>query len=260
MNNPIVKQNYTLINDNCFNIKKYLQDGEQVDHIICDPPYNINIDTWDNNFDIAELAKLSNELVKDTGNVIIFSGWSNVEETLLHFKKYFILHNWIIYDRIKGRGASKNLVSTREDILWFSKSKEPIFHKMYSEIPKKTTGMGEKNGQENRALTNVWSDISSIVPWSPERKELLIDGKGHPSQKPIGLMERCIKLWTNPGDTVLDFTMGTGTTGDAAIHLNRKFIGIEQDTGWFNIASNRLSSDLTQDDLTKEDIIEDYNF
>ena len=55
--------------------------------------------------------------------------------------------------------------------------------------------MGKKNGQECRALTNVWYDISPIVPWSPERN-------GHPTQKPLQLMERCVTIWTNEGDTV----------------------------------------------------------
>jgi len=58
-------------------------------------------------------------------------------------------------------------------------------------------------------------------------------------------MERCVTIWTNEGDTILDFTMGSGTTGEAALKLGRKFIGIEQDQKWFNIAQNRLAGDAT---------------
>ena len=100
-------------------------------------------------------------------------------------------------------------------------------------IPKKTGGLGKKNGQENRALTNVWYDISPIVPWSSERVN-------HPTQKPIQLMERCVDIWTNKGDLVLDFTMGSGSTGVACLNLNRKFIGIELDENYFNIAKQRI--------------------
>lgn len=93
--------------------------------------------------------------------------------------------------------------------------------------------MGKKNGQECQALTNVWYDISPIVPWSKERN-------GHPTQKPVQLMKRCVTIWTNEGDTVLDFTMGSGTTGVACQNLGRNFIGIEREKEWFEIAKERI--------------------
>ena len=102
-----------------------------------------------------------------------------------------------------------------------------------SNIPKKTGGLGKKNGEENRALSNVWTDISPIVPWSKERVS-------HPTQKPVQLMERCVKLWTNEGDLVLDFTMGSGSTGVACKNLNRGFIGIEKNEEYYEIAKKRL--------------------
>lgn len=55
-------------------------------------------------------------------------------------------------------------------------------------------------------------------------------------------MERCVTIWTNEGDTILDFTMGSGTTGEAAIKLNRKFIGIEMDKYWFDVAEKRIEN------------------
>jgi site-specific DNA-methyltransferase (adenine-specific) len=64
--------------------------------------------------------------------------------------------------------------------------------------------------------------------------------KQHPTQKPVALMEYLIKTYTNEGETVLDFTMGSGTTGVAAKNLGRKFIGIEMDEGYFDIASKRM--------------------
>ena len=147
--------------------------------------------------------------------------------------RFFNCEDWIVYDRIKGRGGKKHLVSTREDILWYSNGANYTFNKIPSTIKKKTGGLGLKNGCEFRALSNVWTDISPIVPWSPERV-------GHPTQKPIQLMERCIKLWTNENDTVLDFTMGSGSTGVACKNLNRNFIGIENNKEYFEIAERRL--------------------
>ena len=104
---------------------------------------------------------------------------------------------------------------------------------MYSNISKKTGGMGEKNGEDTRALTNVWYDISPIIPWGSEHN-------GHPTQKPYELMDRCINIWTDTGDLVLDFTMGSGTTGVAALKNDRSFIGCEINSEYFEIAKSRI--------------------
>lgn len=209
--------------------------GVQVDSIISDIPYNIGYDTWDKDFDLEINASLLRQICKPNANVIIFNGWSNVCETKQILDKFFHLEDWIIYDRIKGRGGRRHLVSTREDILWYTTGKDYTFNKISSNILKKTGGsIGTKNGNPYRALSNVWTDISPIVPWSKERVN-------HPTQKPVQLMERCVKLWTNEGDTVLDFTMGSGSTGVACINLNRDFIGIELNKTYYDLACNRLN-------------------
>lgn len=213
---------YNLVNQNI-----------QVDAIITDPPYNINQAEWDNNFDLSKIIPLCKQLLKPSGNFILFQGWSNVCETKQLLDKYFNCQDWIIYDRIKGRGGKKHLVSTREDILWYSNGDNYTFNKIPSTIKKKTGGLGLKNGCEFRALSNVWTDISPIVPWSKERVN-------HPTQKPIQLMKRCVELWTNENDLVLDFTMGSGSTGVACKELNRKFIGIDNKEEYVNIAKERL--------------------
>ena len=219
-----------LYNEDCFDVFDKLS---QVDAIIADIPYNINYTEWDKEFDVARAIECCSKLLNENGNIIIFNGYTNVCKTKEELDKYFTMQNWIIYDRIKGRGSKYNLVSTREDILWYTNGKDYTYHKMYSNIPKKTKGLGEKNGEKNRALSNVWTDISPIVPWSKERVK-------HPSQKPLALMERCVLLWTNENDTVLDFTMGSGTTGVACKKLNRNFIGIERDKEYFEIARKRI--------------------
>jgi site-specific DNA-methyltransferase (adenine-specific) len=66
------------------------------------------------------------------------------------------------------------------------------------------------------------------------------NGKVHPTQKPVALMEYLIKTYTNEGETVLDFTMGSGTTGVACVNTGRNFVGIELDTTYFDIAKNRI--------------------
>lgn len=226
-----------LYNEDCITKLKYLiKQGIKVDAIITDPPYEIgyNNESWDKtSLDWSTLYKLFYKILKPCGNLLIFQGWSNVCN-IIHSNKKFILKNWIIYDRIKGRGAKTNLVSTREDLLWFVKGNSYTYNKIPSNIVKKTGGMGIKNGCKYRALSNVWSDISPIVPWSPERVQ-------HPTQKPVALMERCVNIWTNKGDTVLDPFMGSGSTGVACKNLNRKFIGIEINKDYYGIAEERIN-------------------
>lgn len=225
---------YKLYQGNCFNLlPELIRKSIKVDAVICDPPYNIKQAEWDIAFNMTPISYWLQDICKSNANIILFQGWSNVCETKAIMDKYYMLQDWIIYDRIKGRGGKKHLVSTREDILWYTNGPDYTFNKIPSTIKKKTGGLGMKNGCEFRALSNVWTDISPIVPWSKERVN-------HPTQKPIQLMERCVELWTNPGDTVLDFCAGSGSTGVACLNKGRNFIGIELDEGYFKIAEERL--------------------
>lgn len=223
-----------LYQGDCLEVMREIPDNS-IDCIITDLPYNINQAQWDNKFPIDFAIKECARIIKPSGNIILFQGWSNVCDTicLIEHNTNWILQDWIIYDRIKGRGGKKHLVSTREDMLWYSNGSEYTFNKIPSTIKKKTGGLGLKNGCEYRALSNVWTDISPIVPWSKERVD-------HPTQKPVQLMERCVQLWSNEGDTVLDFTMGSGSTGVACKNLNRNFIGIELDDKYFEIAKEKI--------------------
>jgi len=226
---------YELINDDCM-LRLPAIENESVDLIAIDPPYEIGYAEWDKGMNWDVLSQEFHRSLKPTGNLVVFQGWSNVAETKRILEERFELKNWIAWDRIKGRGAKTNFVSTREDILWFAKQpKGYTFNRVWSNTPKKTGGMGDKNGQKNRALTNVWYDISPIVPWSKERT-------GHPTQKPLSLMERIVRIWSNPNDLVLDCFMGSGTTGEAALRLDRRFIGIEKNKEYFDKAEVRIRS------------------
>ena len=225
---------YKLYNGDCLELMLKLQaQNIKIDAVICDPPYNIGQAEWDKCFDIKTAMIYAKALLKPNANIVLFQGWSNVCEAKAIMDDLFTIQDWIIYDRIKGRGGKKHLVSKREDILWYSNGTDYTFNKIPSTIKKKTGGLGMKNGCEFRALSNVWTDISPIVPWSKERVN-------HPTQKPIQLMERCVELWTNPGDTVLDFCAGSGSTGVACLNKGRNFIGIELDEGYLKIAEERL--------------------
>jgi site-specific DNA-methyltransferase (adenine-specific) len=225
-----------IYNKNCLDLLKTI-DNESIDLICIDPPYEINYlnHEWDK-VDTINWEHLCEEyfrILKPSGNLIVFQGWSNVSKTKEILQTKFQLNNWIIWDRIKGRGANTNVVSTREDILWFSKTKKYTYNKIYSNIKKKTGGLGAKNGQPNRALSNVWTDISPIVPWAKERVQ-------HPTQKPLQLMERIITIFSNENDLIIDTFSGSGSTLVAAKKLKRNFIGSEINSEYVDITNKRL--------------------
>ena len=228
-----------IIKADCFDIIKSIPNNS-IDLIAIDPPYEIDYqkNIWDKKGAVnwIPLSKEFFRILKPTGNLIIFQGWSNVLETIGVLNKSFILKNWIIYDRIKGRGAKTNLVSTREDILWYVKQDEHKYNKLSSSILKKTGGtIGRRNGNKYRALSNVWTDISPIVPWSPERVK-------HPTQKPLSIMERIVNVFSDKNDLVLDCFAGSGTTGVACKNLGRNFICIEKNKTYFDIARKRIQN------------------
>ncbi|MCY4047548.1 MAG: site-specific DNA-methyltransferase [Candidatus Dadabacteria bacterium] len=223
---------------NCFLLIQTLENNS-IDLIATDPPYEINYEKnqWDrpNSLNWDFLAKEFKRVLKPGGSLVVFQGWSQVCETKSILDKYFSLQNWIIYDRVKGRGAKTNVVSTREDILWYTSSeKQYTFHKIDSNIKKKTGGMGKKNGREHRAISNVWTDIPPLVPWSREKVP-------HPTQKPVFIMKRILEMFSNENDTVLDPFMGSGTTALACRDMSRNFVGFELDKDYYKLCERRLN-------------------
>jgi DNA modification methylase len=229
-----------IINADCMKVMKDIPD-KSINLICIDPPYFIKFinDKWeDKNKDVLlfweNIKQEFYRMLTDNGNLIIFQGWSTVINVIKSFD-YFIFKNWIIWDRKKGRGAKRNFVSTREDILWFAKNENYTFNKIESNIKKVTKGFGEKNGKKNRILSNIWTDIGPLVPWSREYT-------GWPTQKPVALIERIIKVFSNENDTVLDCFAGSGTTGEACKNLNRNCILIEKEKEAIYIINKRMGN------------------
>lgn len=232
-----------LINADCRHILPLIPDNS-VKIILTDSPYGIKYDDWDDWEGMPDFGHLSSEwyrLTTEESSVFCFAGWSRVCQVIGKFDSRFTLNDWIIYDRIKGRGAKKRLVSTREDLLWYVKSDKWIFNKedAYSTIKKKTGGMGLKNGRDVRALFNVWTDISPLVPWSKERT-------GHSTQKPEMLSDRILKVFSGDGGVLLDSFAGSGTFLASAKKKGIYFIGIEKDTVEYERAQKRLFGDENQ--------------
>jgi len=202
-------------------MKEFPKEG--IDLILTDPPYGLNKEDWDYQVDYDFLFEVFKNVLSKNGQVFIFAGWSFVCDIIRIGKNYLNLKDWIIWDRVKGRGTKKSLVSTREDILWWVKDLNDYYfdkNKAYSTMVKKTKGFGIKNKRRTRALSNVWTDISPLVPWSKI--------KFHPTQKPLKLFERIILVFSESDSLILDCFIGGGTTAYICELLNRKWIGIEK--------------------------------
>lgn len=214
-----------------------------VDLFLLDTPYEIG---YNNSKDYNDKKGqinwwlLGNEcwrVLKDAGNLIVFAGWSNADRVKSHFlTQGWLLNNRIIWDRQKYQGAKYNFPNSAEDILWFSKSNQRVFNKVESNIKKVTSGFGTKNGRQNRVLTNVWSDISPLVPWGIEYK----DGEGYKGQKPVVLLERIINVFTNEGGLVVDGFCGSGSSAIAALRTNREYIMCDISPNAIRITEKRI--------------------
>jgi site-specific DNA-methyltransferase (adenine-specific) len=122
-------------------------------------------------------------------------------------------------------------------------------HNYYPQNLKKCTKVlgGNKSGSKGLSTSKKRVDyVQEFTNYPRNLLEISADNYGkncyHPTQKPVALMEYLIKTYTNESETVLDFTMGSGTTGVAAKSLNRDFIGIEMDETYFNIAQERIAN------------------
>ena len=238
-----------LYHNDCIDILKNMVDNNVVvDHIICDLPYfQVIKDDFDNQWDSVEsyldwfnsLLQYVKQIIKPGGNIILFCSRQNMWRMCrMLYENGFEENRTIIWARKRGfnNTRGKALASGYEPILFWSKGKSNTFNniklKVESNRPEYKTG----SLKDGITMPDVWTDIPALPHNSKEKVN-------HPTQKPIKLMERIVSLFTNEGDTVLDFCMGSGSTGVACLNLNRNFIGIEKDLKYFNIAKLRVNYD-----------------
>ncbi|MBR2247658.1 MAG: site-specific DNA-methyltransferase [Bacilli bacterium] len=234
-----------LYNDDCLNVLDTLiQQGIKVDSIITDIPYfQVVKNSWDNQWKnekeylewVEVIVQKCDILLKDNASLLLFTGRQYNRKICNILDNYFEEKRIIIWARKRAfnNTRGKALASGYEPICYYTKGNNPTFNnikiKVDSKRPEYTTGYLK----DGITLSDVWSDISALPHNSKEKVN-------HPTQKPIKLMERCILLTTNEKDTVLDFCMGSGTTGIACKNTNRNFIGVEIDKDYFNMAKNRI--------------------
>jgi len=226
-------------------LKEAVQNNLQIDHIICDLPYfQVVKNEFDNQWDSVEsyigwinsLLQYLKQIIKPGGNILLFCSRQNMWRICQMLSENgFEENRTIIWARKRGFNTTrgKALASGYEPILFWSKGKSNCFNNIKLKIETNRDEYVNGTLKDGITMPDVWTDISALPHNSKEKVN-------HPTQKPIKLMERIVSLFTNEGDTILDFCMGSGSTGVACKNLNRNFIGIELDTNYYNIAKDRL--------------------
>jgi site-specific DNA-methyltransferase (adenine-specific) len=154
-------------------------------------------------------------------------------------------YNWV-WDKKKSANfqlAKYQPMKVHEDVCVFSYNT----HKYYPIMTERDT-LKVRTTFSGGDSTHLARDDGKVRRYTHKHPKSILEvsnadqrGRLHPTQKPVDLMEYLIKTYTNEGESVLDFTMGSGTTGVACINTSRSFIGIEMDEGYFNVASKRIS-------------------
>ena len=241
-----------LINGDCLEEMKNIPDGS-CDAIICDPPYGTTSCKWDSIIDLELMWEQLKRIIKPNGAIVLTAS-QPFTTTLIASNMKMFKYCWVWNKKKAGNIflAKKQPMKVHEDVVVFgvnSPSYYPIMVKRDKVKKSKNYGTGESIGgnreREDKTYTYTHKNPISILEASNANQK----GKVHPTQKPVALMEYLIKTYTNENELVLDFTMGSGTTGVACKNLNRKFIGIELDETYFNIAEERIEKHTPQQKL-----------
>ncbi len=232
-----------------------IADGVIVDSIICDPPYGTTACKWDAIIPLDKMWERLHKLIKPDGAIILF-GSEPFSSTLRmsNIKSYKYDWKWEKPNGANFLNFKYQPAKVHEDIMVFGK-KATSYSKRgnLAYFPQMEMGAPytQKSGKQktDNANTSVRSKIKQTVTQNkgeryPRSIQKFTKDKGstHPTQKPEKLMAFLVKTYTNENETVLDFTMGSGTTGAACKKTNRNFIGIEIDEEFFTTAQKRIDN------------------
>ena len=252
----VTTDNYKLLHGDCLERMKEIPDGS-VDCIITDPPYGTTACKWDSVIPFEPMWEQLKRIIKPNGAIVLFGSepFSSALR-MSNIKNY--KYDWV-WSKNTSAGFihAKNMpLKKHENLLVFSKA--PMGHKsllkerrmVYNPqnlIEKKTIHKRNKTncvnviGARPSHKKEFESDYTNYPTSIIETKQGSNNKFVHPTQKPVELLEYLIKTYTQEGETVLDFTMGSGSTMIACLNTNRKGIGIELDKHYFDVATKRIN-------------------
>lgn len=234
-----------LLKGDCLELMQTIPD-KRVDLIICDLPFGVTRCDWDSVIPIAPLWKQYKRIIKDNGAIVLFASQPFTTK-LIHsnFKEYRYNWYWKKNNATGGAFAKVQPMRCIEDVCVFYKRK-PTYN------PQGLVKLDKPIINKGNYKTDVykWRGKDSTQEYTCYPKHLIEFKKDktnlHPTQKPVTLLEYLIKTYTDAGETVLDNCMGSGSTGVACINTGRKFIGIELDERYFNIAKERIDKAVAE--------------
>ena len=255
MKNILDNKNYKLLQGDCLELMKDIPD-RSINMILCDLPYGTTACKWDSIIPLQPLWEHYKRMIKDNGAILLFGQEpfsSQVRNSNLEWYRY----DWIWQKQKPSNFQLMNYQPGRvqENIMVFSKAKACFVKngntmnyypqmverekirkanvKIYGDTSKNILH-DYKNGEKDNYKEYDKKHPISIIQFNTESKKV------HQTQKPVELLEYLIKTYTQDGEIILDNTMGSGSTGVAALNLHRKFIGIELDENYFQIAEKRI--------------------
>ena len=228
---------YKLYKGDCLEVMdRLIEEGIKVDMILTDPPYGTTACKWDSVIPFDKMWSRLNKLIKFNGAIVLFGSEpfsSNLRISNIKNYKYDQVWN---KRPVNFLNAKRQPLREVENIMVFNS-------KIYN--PQGLIYKERINKRSNSTETNSKHGLSNKSYYTNYPRQILkfIGERGlHPTQKPVALLEYLIKTYTDEGELVLDFTMGSGSTGVACINTNREFIGIELNEKYFNIAKDRLEN------------------
>ena len=251
----MLNENVTLGHGDCLELMKHIPDGS-VDMVLADPPYGTTACKWDSVIPFEPMWEQLKRIIKPNGAIVLF-GSEPFSSMLRCSNLGMFKYDWI-WEKSKGSNftQAKNMpIKFHETISVFSKGK--TIHKSQSanRMPYNPQGLIKVDKKWSRPkkyatehkLSRESHKLERVIEFENYPKSVLkftnSDNRErglHPTQKPVALLEYLIKTYTQENEIVLDFTMGSGSTGVAAKNTNRKFIGVELDQNYFEIAKKRI--------------------
>jgi len=237
-----------LFNDDCLKVMAAIPSGS-IDAVITDPPYGTTACKWDTVIPFAPMWEQLKRIIKPNGAIVLFGSQPFTSALIMSNPKMF-KYEWI-WDKKLATGhlnAKVMPLKRHENILVFGVGKLKYNPQVIErkEIREEKSGGIISDGTGNSAYGKHYKVAGKYTHRQPTTIQEFSNADKtnilHPTQKPVALMEYLIKTYTNEGEIVLDFTMGSGTTGVAAVNLKRDFIGIELDKGYFDIAQARIKA------------------
>lgn len=238
---------YTLLQGDCVELMQHIAD-QSVDMILCDLPYGVTArNKWDAVIPFDKLWEQYCRIIKENGAILLFGQGMFTAQLMMSNPKMWKYN--LIWQKTQPTGflnANKMPLRNHEDIAVFYR-KQPTYH------AQKTTGHERKvstaQHKRNSKVTTDYGTHKLSSYDSTERFPLSVvrfpkdtqKSSMHPTQKPVALLEYLIRTYTDENDVVLDNCMGSGSTGVACINTNRRFIGIELDSNYYEIAQKRIS-------------------